>query len=77
MKWSHQGRKGTGPAAGRKVKRGRNSTRNWVTWRGALLIPLWSRSVGCVGQLKRWATVWSVAWQSGQVGLSAQPTEWR
>ena len=29
---------------------------------------------GMSGTAKRWATVWSVEWQSGLVGSSAQPT---
>ena len=51
--------------------------RNWATWSGAVHISPGVRSVGWVGQLKRWATVWSVELQSEQVGSSAQPMEWR
>ena len=51
--------------------------RNWATWRCAVHISPRARPVGWMGQLKRWATVWSVVWQSGQVGSSVQNAEWR
>ena len=45
-----------------------------ATWRSATHISPGARSVGCAGQLKRWATDWSVAWESGQVGSLSQPS---
>ena len=48
---------------------------NLAAWRGAVHISPGARSVGRVGQLKKWATVWSVELQSGQVGSLAQPME--
>ena len=63
-------------SGGRSLNWG-SPARNWETWRGIDHISPRARSVGWVEQLKRWATVWSVERQSGQVGSSAQPTEWR
>ena len=37
----------------------RSPTRNGATLRGASHISLGARSVGCAGQLKKWATMWS------------------
>ena len=75
--------------AGLKVKREKESkssqgrstncgrpARNWVTWRSPAYLSPGARSIGCVGQLKRWATVRLEAWQSGHVRSSAQPMGW-
>ena len=37
-------------------------------WKGAAHISPGARSFECEGQLKRWATVWLVEWQSGHLG---------
>ena len=51
---------------GGKLLNGGSPARNWATWRGAVHITPRARSMGRVGQLKRWATVWwSVERQSG------------
>ena len=48
-----------------------------ATWQSASHVSLGTWSMGCVGQLKKWATMWMVERQSGQVGSSAPPAERR
>ena len=56
-------------------QRSKKPARNWETCRSATHISPGVGSVGCVGQLERWATVWSAVWQCGYVESSTQPTE--